>query len=112
MNGTCAATPQVIDCWEPVTESDVQTPLEVYAELSEDGYAVVGCISHNPASSCSLCSCWQPVLVPASLLTCSCVMPAILHVAARAAAAAVDCHHQPAVLLAITEQASGEDGCG
>eukprot|EP00775_Hariotina_reticulata_P011247 gene11247-11396_t len=30
----------VIDCWEPVTESDVQTPMEVYAELSEDGYVV------------------------------------------------------------------------
>lgn len=33
---------QVIDVWEPVTESDVQTPLEVYAELQEDGYDVVG----------------------------------------------------------------------
>jgi hypothetical protein len=32
---------QVIDAWEPVTESDVQTPLEVYAELVEDGYDVV-----------------------------------------------------------------------
>jgi hypothetical protein len=27
--------------WEPVTESDVQTPLEVYKELQEDGYDVV-----------------------------------------------------------------------
>lgn len=32
---------QVIDAWEPVTETDVQTPLEVYAELIEDGYDVV-----------------------------------------------------------------------
>lgn len=32
---------QVIDVWEPVTESDVQTPLEVYRELQEDGYDVV-----------------------------------------------------------------------
>lgn len=32
---------QVIDAWEPVTETDVQTPLEVYAELLEDGYDVV-----------------------------------------------------------------------
>jgi hypothetical protein len=32
---------QVIDVWEPVTESDVQTPLEVYKELQEDGYDVV-----------------------------------------------------------------------
>eukprot|EP00879_Flechtneria_rotunda_P018628 GHRR01019549.1.p1 GENE.GHRR01019549.1~~GHRR01019549.1.p1 ORF type:complete len:942 (+),score=356.76 GHRR01019549.1:158-2983(+) len=30
----------VIDVWEPVTESDVQTPLEVYAELVQDGYDV------------------------------------------------------------------------
>lgn len=34
-------TAQVIDVWEPVTESDVQTPLEVYKELQEDGYDVV-----------------------------------------------------------------------
>jgi hypothetical protein len=33
---------QVIDVWEPVTESDVQTPMEVYQELLEDGYNVVG----------------------------------------------------------------------
>lgn len=32
---------QVVDAWEPVTENDVQTPLEVYAELLEDGYDVV-----------------------------------------------------------------------
>lgn len=32
---------QVIDVWEPVTESDVQTPMEVYQELIEDGYNVV-----------------------------------------------------------------------
>jgi hypothetical protein len=32
---------QVIDVWEPVTESDVQTPMEVYQELVEDGYNVV-----------------------------------------------------------------------
>lgn len=31
---------QVIEVWEPVTESDVQTPLEVYAELIADGYDV------------------------------------------------------------------------
>ncbi len=37
----CCRWLQVIDCWEPVTESDVQTPLEVYAELTEDGYDVV-----------------------------------------------------------------------
>ncbi|KAF6255732.1 inositol hexakisphosphate-domain-containing protein [Scenedesmus sp. NREL 46B-D3] len=30
----------VIDVWEPVTESDVQTPMEVYQELVEDGYNV------------------------------------------------------------------------
>eukprot|EP00878_Enallax_costatus_P006221 GHUV01006524.1.p1 GENE.GHUV01006524.1~~GHUV01006524.1.p1 ORF type:complete len:1656 (+),score=579.22 GHUV01006524.1:267-5234(+) len=30
----------VIDAWEPVTETDVQTPLEVYAELIEDGYDI------------------------------------------------------------------------
>ncbi|WIA11258.1 hypothetical protein OEZ85_011384 [Tetradesmus obliquus] len=30
----------VIDVWEPVTESDVQTPMEVYQELIEDGYNV------------------------------------------------------------------------
>jgi hypothetical protein len=38
---------QVIDVWEPVTESDVQTPMEVYQELVEDGYNVVG------AAACS-----------------------------------------------------------
>jgi hypothetical protein len=32
----------VIDVWEPVTESDVQTPMEVYQELVDDGYNVVG----------------------------------------------------------------------
>lgn len=26
--------------WEPVTEADVQTPLEVYDELLRDGYDV------------------------------------------------------------------------
>jgi hypothetical protein len=41
---------QVIDVWEPVTESDVQTPMEVYQELVEDGYNVVGgaaCRTHG-----------------------------------------------------------------
>ena len=32
--------PQVVERWEPVTEADVQTPLEVYRELRADGYAV------------------------------------------------------------------------
>lgn len=32
--------PQVIEAWEPVTEADVQTPLEAYAELKQDGYDV------------------------------------------------------------------------
>jgi hypothetical protein len=32
--------PQVLEMWEPVTEADVQTPLEVYAELQADGYDV------------------------------------------------------------------------
>ncbi|KAI8474087.1 MAG: inositol hexakisphosphate-domain-containing protein [Monoraphidium minutum] len=31
---------QVVDRWEPVTEADVQTPLEVYRELKADGYDV------------------------------------------------------------------------
>ncbi|KAK9839780.1 hypothetical protein WJX81_000925 [Elliptochloris bilobata] len=31
---------QVVEQWEAVTEVDVQTPLEVYAELAEDGYDV------------------------------------------------------------------------
>ncbi|KIY98140.1 hypothetical protein MNEG_9823 [Monoraphidium neglectum] len=31
---------QVVDQWEPVTEADVQTPLEVYRELKADGYDV------------------------------------------------------------------------
>lgn len=31
---------QVLDHWEPVTESDVQTPNEVYAELIADGYDI------------------------------------------------------------------------
>lgn len=35
---------QVIDAWEPVTETDVQTPLEAYAELIEDGYDVVSTV--------------------------------------------------------------------
>jgi hypothetical protein len=34
------ALPQVLENWEPVTEADVQTPLEVYAELQADGYDV------------------------------------------------------------------------
>lgn len=45
LNAACLLTclrVQVIDVWEPVTESDVQTPLEVYKELQEDGYDVVG----------------------------------------------------------------------
>lgn len=41
--GADAVLVQVIDVWEPVTESDVQTPLEVYKELQEDGYDVVSC---------------------------------------------------------------------
>ncbi|KAL4440251.1 hypothetical protein ABPG75_003252 [Micractinium tetrahymenae] len=31
---------QVVEEWEPVTEADVQTPLEVYQELVADGYDV------------------------------------------------------------------------
>ncbi|EFN52818.1 hypothetical protein CHLNCDRAFT_26452 [Chlorella variabilis] len=31
---------QVVEEWEPVTEADVQTPLEVYQELIADGYDV------------------------------------------------------------------------
>lgn len=31
---------QVVQTWEPVTEADVQTPSEVYAELRADGYDV------------------------------------------------------------------------
>ncbi|GBF92770.1 paladin [Raphidocelis subcapitata] len=31
---------QVIERWEPVTEADVQTPLDVYKELKADGYDV------------------------------------------------------------------------
>eukprot|EP00884_Botryococcus_braunii_P001844 jgi/Botrbrau1/11660/Bobra.168_2s0015.2 len=31
---------QVIQTWEAVTEADVQTPLDVYQELAEDGYDV------------------------------------------------------------------------
>jgi hypothetical protein len=34
------AAAQVHEVWEPVTEADVQTPLEVYAELQADGYDV------------------------------------------------------------------------
>ena len=30
---------QVVEQWEPVTEADVQTPLEVYRELASDGCA-------------------------------------------------------------------------
>jgi hypothetical protein len=29
----CSSSPQVVEEWEPVTEADVQTPLEVYQEL-------------------------------------------------------------------------------
>jgi hypothetical protein len=42
----------VIDVWEPVTESDVQTPMEVYQELVEDGYNVV-------SVGCCLCGYWE-----------------------------------------------------
>ncbi|KAK9804170.1 hypothetical protein WJX73_008272 [Symbiochloris irregularis] len=31
---------QVVERWEPVTEVDVQTPLEVYHELKDDGYDI------------------------------------------------------------------------
>jgi hypothetical protein len=47
---------QVIDVWEPVTESDVQTPLEVYRELQEDGYDVVSFPSHSSREGAGLIS--------------------------------------------------------
>jgi hypothetical protein len=67
---------QVIDVWEPVTESDVQTPLEVYKELQEDGYDVVS----SRQTQCSCCAVKQP---PVPLLR-----PSALHK-----------HHQRLLLL-------------
>jgi hypothetical protein len=54
---------QVIDVWEPVTESDVQTPLEVYKELQEDGYDVVSALTRPTSVIVSLSVVlWRSVL--------------------------------------------------
>lgn len=63
---------QVIEQWEAVTEVDVQTPLEVYRELSGE---------HNIPSHMSGCQCGQHLAVSGCLAPirkasgCFCVAP-------------------------------------